>query len=372
MAKIFISYRRQDTQQIVGRIFDRLSAKFGRDAVFMDIDKIPWGADFHDYIAEQVGGAAAVVVAIGSGWLEARDSAGLRRLDDPADFVRLEIEAALRGGVPTGAILIDGARMPGAEHLPDSLRPLCRRNALEVSSGRDFHVHMDRLIADLERRLSGAPAPRPEAAPERPPQPAPRPAMAHPYLANGYEDKAARLVRTFTGHTNRVISVAFSSDGRQALSGSRDNTLKLWDVASGRELRSLMGHTDSVASVAFSPEGRQALSGSWDNTLKLWDVASGREVCSFTGHAVSVNSVAFSPDGRYLASGGGKWDSAINGWKNGQIKLWVEDSGSEAFSRDFANDAVFSVSFSPDGRFLLTGHSDSTLKLWDVTEWTQP
>jgi hypothetical protein len=156
MTRIFISYRRQDTRQIAGRIFDRLEAHFGRDHVFMDIDSIPFGVDFHKYLDQQVARADAVLALIGQGWADARDEAGNRRLDDPDDFVRIEIEAALKRGIPLGAVLIDGAPMPRPEQLPEDMRALCRRNAAPVDSGRDFHVHMNRLIADLERHLSGA------------------------------------------------------------------------------------------------------------------------------------------------------------------------------------------------------------------------
>ena len=112
------------------------------------------------------------------------------------------------------------------------------------------------------------------------------------------------LIRTFTGHASTVGSVAYSPDGRTALSGSWDKTLKLWDVATGRELRTFTGHGYGVRSVAYSPDGRTALSGSDDKTLKLWDVATGRELRTFTGHSGRVWSVAYSPDGRTALSGG--------------------------------------------------------------------
>jgi hypothetical protein len=162
MGKVFISYRRQDTRQIAGRIFDRLEAKFGKGNVFFDVDSIPFGVDFHDFLNAQVAQADTVLVLIGHGWADARDEAGARRLDNPDDFVRIEVEAALARNIPLGAVLIDGAPMPRAEQLPGSLRPLCRRNAAFLDSGRDFHVHMDRLIADLERHLQRTEAPPPE------------------------------------------------------------------------------------------------------------------------------------------------------------------------------------------------------------------
>src|SRR5262249_31441825 len=111
-----------------------------------------------------------------------------------------------------------------------------------------------------------------------------------------------RLIRTFTGHSERVNAVAFSPDGRTALSGAADNTLKLWDVATGTLVRTFKGHSNIVLSVAFSPDGRAALSGSWDRTLKLWEIETGKDQRTFSGHSSSVWSVAFSPDGYSVPS----------------------------------------------------------------------
>jgi WD40 repeat protein len=164
-----------------------------------------------------------------------------------------------------------------------------------------------------------------------------------------------RLLRTFEGHAGWVMSVALSPDGRSALSGSSDRTLKLWDVA-GRLLRTFEGHADEVASVAFSPNGRSALSGSSDRTLKLWDVATGRLLRTFEGHSAEVRSISLSPDGR----------SALSGSVDKMVKLWDVATGRPLRTFEGHADEVASVAFSPDGRSALSSSEWGTLKLWDA------
>ncbi|MFN7765752.1 MAG: TIR domain-containing protein, partial [Planctomycetaceae bacterium] len=110
---------------------------------------------------------------------------------------------------------------------------------------------------------------------------------------------------TFRGHTGPVFSVAYSPDGKRIVSGSQDNTLKVWDAATGQATLTLTGHTATVTSVAYSPDGKRIVSGSFDNTLKVWDAATGQETLTLTGHTGSVFSVAYSPDGKRIVSGSG-------------------------------------------------------------------
>ena len=107
--------------------------------------------------------------------------------------------------------------------------------------------------------------------------------------------------KTLKGHTREVFSVAFSPDGKTVASGSADQSIKLWDVAGGKNTATLKGHTDFVQSVAFSPDGKTLASGSRDKTVNLWDVASGKTTATLKGHTDRVWSVAFSPDGKTLA-----------------------------------------------------------------------
>ena len=171
-----------------------------------------------------------------------------------------------------------------------------------------------------------------------------------------WEVATGREARSLAGHTGDACSVAFSPDGRTLASGSSDNTIKLWDVATGREVRTLAGHTDEVCSVAFSPDGRTLASGSTDHTVKLWDMATGRDLRTLAGHVLPVFSVAFSPDGRTLASGS----------QDNTIKLWDIPTGREVRTLAGHTDWVLSVAFSPDGRTLASGSWDKTIKLWEV------
>ena len=134
--RIFISYRRDDTAYPAGWLYDRLANQYGGGQVFKDVDSINLGGDFVQAITAAVGSCDVLLALIGSLWLTLTDESGQRRLDDPDDFVRLEIEAALTRNVRVIPILIDGARMPRIDELPDSLVSLGRRQALELNPNR--------------------------------------------------------------------------------------------------------------------------------------------------------------------------------------------------------------------------------------------
>jgi WD40 repeat protein/uncharacterized caspase-like protein len=160
-----------------------------------------------------------------------------------------------------------------------------------------------------------------------------------------------------TGHSDEITSVALSADGHTLASGSDDQTIKLWEVATGRELRTLSGHLKSVTSLAFSTDGHTLASGSLDQRIKLWEVGTGRELRTLSGHSHWVNAVVFSADGKTLASGSG----------DNTIKLWEVATGRELRTLGGHSKSVHSVVFSADGKTLASGSGDKTIKLWEVT-----
>jgi hypothetical protein len=154
---VFICYRREDSAGFAGRIYDRLKSGLGRESVFIDVDNIPAGRDFVEVLTERVGRCDALVALIGKNWLASADKDGRRRLDDPNDFVRIEIEAALERNVPVIPVLVDGAAMPQATDLPETLKKLARRQGIEISHNR-FDSDADRLTEALVRIDGAAPA----------------------------------------------------------------------------------------------------------------------------------------------------------------------------------------------------------------------
>jgi WD40 repeat protein len=207
---------------------------------------------------------------------------------------------------------------------------------------------------------------------------------------------AGQIIRTFQGHRDDALSVAFARDGQTALSGSGDHTLKLWDLASGKELINFQGQARcrsfaispdgravlsvdtplvqlwalsaanesgtrsslaAVRGVAFSPDGRTALSGGDDHLLTLWDLATSKKLKSIAAGANSIKSVAFSPDGRWALSGGD--DNAVT--------LWDLATGAVLAALQGHADSVNAVAFSPDGQTALSASADGTIKHWQLS-----
>jgi TIR domain len=147
--RVFLNYRREDASGHAGRLYDLLVARYGAERVFMDIDAIPLGSEFGQAISRAVASCDVLIALMGRGWLQAADSDGHRRLDDPDDFVRREIESALAHGVVVVPTTVQGAELPRAEELPPALAPLTQRQGFELSD-KGWQDDVKRLIRRLE------------------------------------------------------------------------------------------------------------------------------------------------------------------------------------------------------------------------------
>jgi len=162
MGAIFLSYRREDSEGQAGRLYDDLVAVFGPDSVFMDVAAIQPGRDFRKSIDQSLNSCGVFLSLIGKSWLTAEDTSGQRRLDDSADFVRIETGAALKRDIPVIPVLVQGASAPKPDQLPDDLKELAFRNAVELTHARwDSDIQV--LIKALRPQISqSGPKPEPE------------------------------------------------------------------------------------------------------------------------------------------------------------------------------------------------------------------
>jgi len=182
MSKISISYRRRDSDAITGRIFDRLVAHYGPEAVFRDIDNIPPGVDFRRYIGEALDSTDVLLAIVGPQWLGKAE--GRARITEATDLVRIEIEAALKKDIPVVPVLVGNATMPEASELPDGLKDFVFRNAVKIDALEDFDDHIRRLIRNLDRLLGTAAQQVPPGPTPVPPPPAPPPKPESPSLSD--------------------------------------------------------------------------------------------------------------------------------------------------------------------------------------------
>ena len=165
------------------------------------------------------------------------------------------------------------------------------------------------------------------------------------------------LYTSLEGHTERIIKIAFSSDGTTLASASEDRTIRLWDVVTGDHKHTLTGHRSHIYSITFSPDGKTLASGSENGRIRLWNATVGQYRVTLEGHSGAVKSVAFSPDGKTLASGS----------SDRTIRLWNATIGLYKVTLEGHSEGINSVAFSPDGRTLASGSSDRTIRLWNAT-----
>ena len=168
--------------------------------------------------------------------------------------------------------------------------------------------------------------------------------------------KTGKELQMLTGHSRDVECVAISPDGQILASGSDDNTIKLWNLQTGKELTTLAGHSGWVRSLAITPDGKTLVSGSDDKTIALWNLETGEKLQEMAGHDSAVYAVAIAPDGKLLASGS----------NDSTIKLWNLESGEETATLTGHGDSVWCLAVSPDGEKLVSGSGDNRIKVWQL------
>ena len=314
MPKIAISYRRADSEAMTGRIFDRLIAHYGKEAIFRDIDDIPPGIDFRVHINQTLLKTHILLAIVGPQWLGMATDGSADRIQEESDPVRVEVETALRRRVPLIPVLIGSTKMPSSDLLPPSLKDFAFRNAVKVDTGQDFDYHMDRLIRSMDAILEQAPKSPPSRETKTPtskPSTAEREAAAAAAAiaeTPRKKDTGSRAAAPAADAAAKAASfakpVSFMStatapgdwrdmvwpadqQGRMLRLGIAGAAAVLALVAlvfglsggsgnQGQRLLTLPGHTGAVTSVAFSPGGQTLVSGSTDKSIRLWNAGSGQ------------------------------------------------------------------------------------------------
>ena len=289
---IFLSYRRQDTAYAAGWLFERLAEHYGRDQVFKDVDSLQLGDDFVARIHAAVGSCSALLALIGEEWLTVVDEQGRRRIDDPNDFVLVEVEAGLARGVLVIPILVDGARMPHPTEVPVSLEPLVRRQALELNPARfDFDVSQLRAVLDRTLHYRGAVA-GPERSPDDSAEPV-SPGASGPrvHQTPSPDGKRSAGSRALSGRTAVAVLALLVFATVVALGGfallrpdtttsARGSTERSTSRSSGASETSSTTSSTPATRFIVENQGRTELA----DPIQGLDLTSGQHVLAFQSH----------------------------------------------------------------------------------------
>jgi Tol biopolymer transport system component len=348
--RIFISYRRDDTAYPAGWLYDRLVKRFGAEQIFKDVDSIELGDDFVAVLTEAVGSTDVLLALIGDKWLTITGEDGGRRLDDPEDFVRLEIEAALAQKVRVIPILVEGAEMPTADELPASLAPLSRRQALELSSSR-FTFDSDRLLAVLERTFSGEkePAPTDDGPSWR------QRLRERPRLLLAVAGAAVLLLLAIGG------AVVLSGRDDPEAGGLAGEDAAADDAASDDQAAS--DDSTSTESVPTPPaNGPVAFVSDQTGSEEIWSLAPGEaEPTRLTRGFGDVRRPNWSPDGTKVAFASNRGNAASD------FDIWVVDAA-EGSTRRLTSGAAEdgAPAWSPDGTRIAFGRQEPGADTKDI------
>jgi eukaryotic-like serine/threonine-protein kinase len=283
LSGIFISYRRSDSPDATGRIYDRLVSEFGKAQVFKDVDSIPLGQDFRGHLNGIVSECGVMLAIIGPRWTDASGKAGHRRLEDPDDFVRIELEAALARDIPVVPVLVAHAPIPLASELPASLASMAFRQSIEVRPDPDFHNDATRLVTALRGILDPTAAAAEQSAT----------AITPPAAATGMQ-RGRRLgwvVAAVLGIAAAVLAVPAIRYLRETPPPEPPET----------RLDIVTPATDDPASFALSPDGRQIVFvAKSDGSPRLWLRSLAKATAAPLAGTEGAGHPFWSPDSRSI------------------------------------------------------------------------
>ncbi len=391
--KIFISYRRDDSAGYAGRLFEHLTAHFGTQNVFMDIDTIEPGEDFRKVIQNAVETCDVVLVMMGKHWLKITDAQGQRRLDDPQDWVRAEIAGALANPqVRVIPVLVRDAVMPDIQDLPDDIKELSWRNAIELSDHR-FQYDANQLIRVIERAgtkpaktlpgriqdvsrarywgialglfglglviwlFASGIIPLTVFKTSTPPSEfvdTPQTSMTSIPGSTVASTNELLLIRTISV-PGVISSTALSPDGQIFAAGSYDGKIRLWSTSEDTLLATLNAGAPAL-SLAFSKDSQMLAAGLVSTVVKVWRLSDGTPLTALEGLPGGVHSVAFSPEGQFVAGGA-----------DTNVILWRVSDAMLLHSFEAQTDYIYGLAFSPNGLMLASGSYQGT-KLWQVED----
>jgi WD40 repeat protein len=370
--QIFISYRRADSQANTDRIYERLTKAFGRKAIFKDVDDIPPGVDFPTYLQNKVKDAYIVLIIIGRQWASISYDDGSLRLNEPEDFVRVEVELALRmSNVLVIPILVNDATMPNPKHLPDSIRPLTKLNAMVIRNDPDFHNDISRLIRRLKERGIK------QQANFLPLIGIAIGTVAFVILAlsitisflNARNEvtPTVEFVQQITGESTATSTANETPVSTDELINSYKSILLrpiTLDTINDFEMLETIDPRGRPTQVEFTPNGNYLAitvygrlgSGSFGSDILLINTITG-EIDHILPHDDWVNAFAISADSRYLISASGnEFDANVN---NSILHKWEIYTGEEILTWQPGASFVSSIAFDPHDSTLigLTTHT---------------
>ncbi|WP_370418973.1 toll/interleukin-1 receptor domain-containing protein [Streptomyces sp. QH1-20] len=349
--RFFINYRQSDSLSECHEIFDALSKRYGRTRVFKDSETLPPGRNFLHALGAKnlpalIRRCDCMLALIGESWLETRNVRGERRLDQPDDPVRTEIETAIAARIAVIPVLVGGAALPAAERLPNSLKALPFLQATHLRPGAEFGRDLDALCERFEHSFRLERSELIEAPPAR----RRRRAGVAAFLTAVLLPFVWVGAVAFAADARMVNDVALSPDGRYAVSAHGQGrgtatTLRLWDTRSGSQLASRTEPSGPIVWILrWSPDGQRIATGQSDGNVRLWNPATLTPLRTLSGGQRMIDSVEWSPSGDRIAAGS----------YGGTLHVWNTRTGTPVGDRTFKS-VVSALSWSPDGNRLAVG-----------------